>query len=172
MYFSYFTTCAAVSCGYFARDLEAECYFTTASLIRKVENVLVTKYSTIWAELLFLKNTGGNYSRDWWPWLKYLITCRYSFRKMYDSSMEGSSLGLWFINIQGRTQRLRENTRQILPKAGVGAGKKIVKPSHFGLRVKRDDVDRPIWTDTFMKCSLLIKEITCDISYSHERITE
>lgn len=43
MYFSYFSTWAAVSCGYFAWDLEAECYFAATSLIREVENVLVTK---------------------------------------------------------------------------------------------------------------------------------
>lgn len=39
---SHFIACAAVSQGYFAWDLEAECYFATKSLIRKVGNVLVT----------------------------------------------------------------------------------------------------------------------------------
>lgn len=63
---SHFIACAAVSQGYFAWDLEAECYFATKSLIRKVGNVLVThrEKSTIWAELLFLKKKkkkkGGN----------------------------------------------------------------------------------------------------------------
>lgn len=58
---SHFFACAAVSQGYFAWDLEAEYYFATKSLIKKVENVLVIHTqkgkikSTIWAELLFLK---------------------------------------------------------------------------------------------------------------------
>lgn len=94
---SHFIACAAVSQGYFAWDLEAECYFATKSLIRKVGNVLVThrEKSTIWAELLFLKKKKKKRvaikvemgDLGWNIWQHANIQ-ENIFRKMYDSSTE------------------------------------------------------------------------------------